>query len=249
MARFFTLSLLALALTACGHELENGAPTSDAPANEARDLVPAANNGADASDDDASDDDAADDSDDDAADDDSDDAADEGSDDAADDAPPEPAGPPPADAGQSCSEWTDCGPWYVNENSGFDCEANACVCNAAGTYDEACAAINGVWSDEDCFCYVGASPMPSEDADEWEPSDDDEYEYDDADEDPRANRVCWWRWRDRCEADVYVDTSSYEYECNGDECDYVYRESGYWESGHCSGYWIRRCDDGTERRY
>jgi hypothetical protein len=30
---------------------------------------------------------------------------------------------------------------------------------------------------------------------------------------------------------------------------YEYRAGGDWESGECNGYWIRRCDDGTEKRY
>ncbi len=163
----------------------------------------------------------------------------------------EPPGPAPAQAGQACQEWTDCGPWYQNDNSGFDCVQGTCICNADGNWDDACASIGGVWSDEDCFCFVGASSMPTEDADTWLADDeDDDFYDDDGAEDPRANRQCWWRWKERCEPDRWVDTSDYEYVCDsGGDCDWEYDPSGYWESGDCSGYWIRRCDDGTEKRY
>jgi hypothetical protein len=260
MVRTFVLALFAVALAACGHALETDGASAPPPAeNQPRDLQAAGDGGASASNDDAagSDDDAAgsDDagSDDDAAG--SDDAAD---DDAADDSGPDDvgdAGPPPAAAGQSCTEWSDCGPWYADPNSGFDCAANACVCNADGNWDDACASIGGVWSDADCFCYVGAAPMPSEDADDWVADDeDDAYDdgsddsYDDGSDDPRANRTCWWRWRETCDPDVWVE-EGYVYECNGDECGYEWSNDGYWEPGDCDGYWLRRCDDGTEKRY
>jgi hypothetical protein len=157
---------------------------------------------------------------------------------------PAPPGPPPAEAGQVCVEWTECGPWFVNDNSGFDCVAGTCVCNSAGNWDDECARIGGVWSDEECFCFVGASSMPAEDPDTW--TADDEA----ANDDPRADRQCWWKWKETCEPDRWVDTSDYEWVCDsGGDCSWEYDESGYWESGDCDGYWIRRCDDGTEKRY
>lgn len=164
--------------------------------------------------------------------------------------PTEPPGPPPAEAQAACTVWQDCGPWYADRNNGFDCDDGVCACDVDNTYDQACADLGGVWSAEDCFCYVGAAPMPSEDPNTWTDDDEsyDDSSYDD-NGDPRADRVCWWRWRETCDADRWVDTSSYDYECNGDDCGYEYNESGYWESGDCSGYWIRRCDDGSEKRY
>jgi hypothetical protein len=151
-------------------------------------------------------------------------------------------GPPPASAGQACVEWTDCGPRFANPNSGFDCIDEVCTCNAEGNWDDACASIGGVWSDEECFCFVSASPAPSEDADTWTA--------DDEDEDSAADRQCWWVWKETCEPDTWVDTSEYEWVCRGsDDCGYEYRAGGYWESGECDGYWIRRCDDGSEKRY
>ncbi len=233
MARSFVLVVLAMTVGACANDLSSGEPASAAPSNQPRDLHAAAARDDAAANDDAANDDAANDA-----------------DDVVDDVPPAPAGPPPADAGQSCTEWTECGPWYVNDNSGFDCVSGSCVCNADDTYDEACAALNGVWSDADCFCYVGAAPMPDEDADEWVADDEDDAYDDGSNDDPRANRTCWWRWKETCEPDRWVDTGGYEYVCDGSgECDYEYEEDGYWESGDCNGYWIRRCDDGTEKRF
>ena len=155
-----------------------------------------------------------------------------------------PPGPPPALAGQSCQEWSDCGPNFANLNSGFDCAQGVCACNVNGNWDDACSQIGGIWSEEECFCIMGATPRPpfsasSYVADDEEPSDDDE-------------RICWWTWRESCEPDTWVD-AGYEWVCNGpgnDDCGYEYdANGGYWESGDCSGYWLRRCDDGTQKRY
>ena len=138
---------------------------------------------------------------------------------------------PPASSEQVCQAWTECGPHFADPNSGFDCVAGACVCNSEGNWDEACAGIGGVWAADACFCYVGAAPLPSEDADD----DDDD------------NVSCWWVWKETCEPDEWVETSDYDWVCSSsDDCGWEYVEDGYWESGSCDGFWIKRCDDGTE---
>jgi hypothetical protein len=173
--------------------------------------------------------------------DDGDAAGDPGADGPGPDDTPAPPGPPPADAGQACAEWTDCGPRFADPNSGFDCVNETCTCNADGNWDDACAGIGGFWSDEECFCFVSTQPAPREDADDWTADDE---------RDPVADRQCWWVWKERCEPDRWVDTSEYVWVCRtDDDCGYRYRAGGYWESGECDGYWIRRCDDGTEKRY
>lgn len=246
MARLLAFGFVALALSACGNDLDTASPSAT-PQNQPRDLVELGD--VPATDDDANDGaDNNDDNDDNDGSDGSDGTDDAGSDDDVDGDDVTAPGPPPAEAGQSCSQWTDCGPNYADPNSGFDCEQNSCVCNSAGNWDDACAQIGGVWSDEECFCFVGAAPMPPVDADEW--TADDEDQFDDDDSDPRADRTCWWKWRESCEPDRWVDTGGYEYVCDsGGDCSYEYEDDGYWESGDCSGYWLRRCDDGTEKRF
>lgn len=146
-------------------------------------------------------------------------------------------GPPPADAGQQCVEWTDCAPHYDNLNSGFDCSQNTCICDAIGQWAVACANIGGWWSDAECFCFTNTdSAMPSE---EPEPPDE-------AEEDV----TCWWTWRIRsCEPDEWVDTSYYERVCDDHGCWNEYVEDGYWVDGRCTGRWIKRCTDGNEYWY
>ncbi len=157
-----------------------------------------------------------------------------------------PPGPPPSEAAQSCQQWSDCGPNYANPNSGFDCASGTCACNVDGNWDDACAGIGGVWSDAECFCFVGASPQPTISASAWVADDEDPADYDD------DERTCWWTWRETCEPDTWVD-GGYEWVCNGpssDDCGYEHDDNGgYWESGACSGYWLRRCDDGSQKRY
>jgi hypothetical protein len=240
------LLLVVLVGAGCGHELDvDGRENLDRlPVPAERASLPRPEEAADAGAVDADEDDAADDEGGASADVDAD-VRDDGDDDgedapAADEAPPAP-GPPPAEAGQACVEWTDCGPRFANPNSGFDCVDAVCTCNAEGNWDDACAGIGGVWSDEECFCFVSASPAPAEDADTWTADDED---------DPATDRQCWWVWKETCEPDTWVDTSEYEWVCrSSDDCGYEYRPGGYWESGECDGYWIRRCDDGSEKRY
>ena len=243
MARIFALGLVVAGLFACANDLAPGGPAAGGSSNQPRDLRPAGENDAPATDDDAAP------------------ADDAGGDD--DDAPAPPAdepatpeapaeetpvapGPPPADAGQSCQEWSDCGPHYADLNSGFDCAQGTCACNVDGNWDDACSQIGGVWSPEDCFCFVGAAPRPAANANDWVASDEDPADYEE------SERSCWWTWRETCEPDTWVD-GGYEWVCNGpssDDCGYEHDENGgYWESGDCDGYWLRRCDDGTQKRY
>ena len=117
------------------------------------------------------------------------------------------------------------------------------ACNVDGNWDDACSQIGGVWSEEECFCFVGAAPRPTINANNYV-ADDEEF--------VEAERVCWWSWRETCEPDTWVD-AGYEWVCNGpssDDCGYEHDDNGgYWESGDCSGYWLRRCDDGSQKRY
>ncbi|MDP2344317.1 MAG: hypothetical protein Q8O67_25385 [Deltaproteobacteria bacterium] len=243
MVRFFVLGSVAVGLLACANDLAPTGGSSTTSNNQPRDLQPA--------DDDGNDDGSA--------------PAPTGDDDEApagdDDVPPAPAddaaeeplppGPPPSEAGQSCQEWSDCGPNYANPNSGFDCAHSAssggeCVCNVDGNWDDACASIGGQWSEEECFCFMGADPRPTANANDWVADDEDADDYEE------DERQCWWTWRETCEPDTWVD-GGYEWVCNGpssDDCGYEHDDNGgYWESGDCSGYWLRRCDDGSQKRY
>jgi hypothetical protein len=142
----------------------------------------------------------------------------------------------PADAQQSCTEWTDCGPHYTDPNSGFDCVSGTCTCDDTGQWATACADIGGSWSSWDCFCFVGTSPMPTAQA---VPPQDAVGDDDDV--------VCWWRWKDLgCDADRWVDRSYYEEQCDPYGCWQEYVEDGYYEDGECYGRWVRRCSNGYE---
>jgi hypothetical protein len=142
--------------------------------------------------------------------------------------------PPPAAQEQSCQSWQDCGPHFGDLNSGFDCEVGQCACNVAGTYDDECASIGGLWSDEECFCFVTQS-RPPEPANDASAADDEPY--------------CWWRWYEECQPDEWVDTSYYRRVCDDTGCYDRYVQRGYWESGACDDVWVKRCDDGTRREY
>ena len=139
---------------------------------------------------------------------------------------------PPAELEQACSVWQDCGPNFGDRNSGFDCQDGQCACNVAGDYDEACAAIGGLWSDAQCFCFVTSSRPPEEaDPDETDPV------------------TCWWDYYRDCEADEWVDTSYYRNECDDGGCRRVYVRRGYWREGHCDDVWVRECSDGTRQTF
>lgn len=172
-----------------------------------------------------------------------DDAADDqGSDDAADgQGADEPGGDdddasggllPPAELEQACTVWQDCGPHFGDRNSGFDCHDGQCACNVDGDYDDACAAIGGLWSDAQCFCFVTSSRPPE-----------------DADPDETDQVTCWWDYYRDCEADEWVDTSYYRNECDDDGCRRVYVRRGYWREGHCDDVWVRECSDGTRQTF
>jgi hypothetical protein len=157
---------------------------------------------------------------------------------AADDAPAagDPGSvPPPAEQAQSCQAWQDCGPHFGDLNSGFDCDGGQCACNVAGTYDDDCAAIGGLWSDEECFCFVTQSRPP-------EPANDASGNDDDA-------PWCWWRWHEECEPDEWVDTSYYRRECDSSGCYNRYISRGYWVDGYCNDVWTKSCDDGSRQVY
>jgi hypothetical protein len=147
-------------------------------------------------------------------------------------------GPPPSDAGQSCSEWTDCGPHFEDPNSGFDCVNNSCTCDDTGQWAAACADIGGSWSSFECFCFTNTdTAMPAAAPETPEQAEEDV--------------VCWWSWRLRyCDPDEWVDTSYYEYVCDSeDDCYNEYVEDGYYIDGQCYGRWIKRCTDGNEYWY
>ena len=145
----------------------------------------------------------------------------------------------PASAAQSCVEWTDCGPHFANTNSGFDCVEGTCICDDSGQWADACANIDGYWSPEECFCYVGTTPPPNEAA--VLPQSVSQGG------DNAEDVICWWRWKDLgCDADRWVDRSYYERVCDSDTCWNEYVEDGYYEDGDCHGRWIKRCSDGYE---
>jgi hypothetical protein len=145
--------------------------------------------------------------------------------------------PLPASAAQSCVEWTDCGPHFAAANSGFDCVNGTCACDDTGQWAVACAGIGGYWGAEECFCYVGTSPPPSENA--VLPQ---SVATDDTDD-----IVCWWRWKDLgCDPDRWVDRSYYERVCDAHGCWNEYVQDGYYEDGDCHGRWITRCSNGYE---
>lgn len=152
------------------------------------------------------------------------------------DLPPEAPGasPPPAETSQTCTVWQDCAPHFGDRNSGFDCDNGQCACNVADGYDEACAEIGGFWSDDECFCFVTQSRPP-------EPANDDE--------DDEDAPYCWWRWREECDADEWVDTSYSERVCTNGTCRNVWRNDGYWAEGACTEVWTKRCDDGSQYVY
>jgi hypothetical protein len=146
-------------------------------------------------------------------------------------------GPAPAYAAQSCTEWTDCGPHFADENSGFDCVSGTCTCDDTGQWAQACADIGGSWSSWECFCFTNTdTAMPTAAPETPEQADDDV--------------TCWWSWRLRyCDPDEWVDTSYYDHVCDGDECYDEYVERGYYVDGQCYGRWIKRCTDGNEYWY
>ncbi|HEY1100493.1 MAG TPA: hypothetical protein VGF99_16250 [Myxococcota bacterium] len=145
--------------------------------------------------------------------------------------------PPPAESTQSCTVWQDCGPNFGDLNSGFDCDSGQCACNAVGHHDDDCAAIGGFWSEQECFCFVTSSRPP-------EPASSGSY--DDRDDD---TPYCWWRYREECDRDRWVDTSYYERVCTNGECRNVWRSDGHWEDGDCTDVWTKRCDDGSQYVY
>jgi hypothetical protein len=146
----------------------------------------------------------------------------------------------PADAQQSCTEWTDCGPHFADPNSGFDCVSGTCTCDDSGQWATACSDIGGSWSAWDCFCFVGTSPMPTAQA--VPPQDAINGNGDDEDD-----VVCWWRWKDLgCDPDRWIDTSYYERVCDSHGCDDEYVDDGYYVDGECYGRWVKRCSNGYE---
>lgn len=146
-------------------------------------------------------------------------------------------GPPPSQAGQSCTEWTDCGPHYGDLNSGFDCVATVCSCDATGQWAQVCANVGGSWSGFECFCFTNTSTAMPTAAPERP---------DQAAEDVE----CWWSWRHSyCDPDRWVDRSYYERVCDSRGCWNEYVEDGHWEDGQCYGRWIKRCTDGNEYWY
>jgi len=144
--------------------------------------------------------------------------------------------PPPAEQAQSCQAWQDCGPHFGDLNSGFDCDGGQCACNVAGTWDDDCAAIGGLWSDEECFCFVTQS-RPPEPANDASTTNDDDAPW------------CWWRWHEECEPDEWVDTSYYRRECDSSGCYNRYISRGHWVDGYCNDVWTKTCDDGSRQVY
>jgi hypothetical protein len=142
--------------------------------------------------------------------------------------------PPPAEQSQTCQAWQDCGPHFGDLNSGFDCDGGQCACNVAGTYDDDCAAIGGLWSEEECFCFVTQS-RPPEPANDAGNNDDAPW--------------CWWRWHEECEPDEWVDTSYYRRECDSSGCYNRYISRGHWVDGYCNDVWTKTCDDGSRQVY
>ena len=69
------------------------------------------------------------------------------------------------------------------------------------------------------------------------------------DDDDEDAPYCWWRWREECDADEWVDTSYYERVCTNGTCRNVWRNDGYWADGACTEVWTRRCDDGSQYVY
>ena len=147
------------------------------------------------------------------------------------------AGPAPADAAQSCAEWTDCAPHLDDPNSGFDCVNNACTCDDTGRFAQSCADLGGSWSSFECFCFTHTETMMPTAAPETPAQAADDVQ-------------CWWSWRERsCDADQWVDTSYYDHWCDAYGCYDDYVEDGYYEDGQCYGRWIKRCTDGNEYWY
>lgn len=146
-------------------------------------------------------------------------------------------GPAPAEAGQSCSEWTECGPHYEDPNSGFDCVDQHCTCDDTGQWAQGCAELGGSWSSFECFCFTNTDTMMPTAAPETP-------------EQAEEDVVCWWTWRLRyCDPDRWVDTSYYDHWCDAYDCYDDYVEDGYYEDGQCYGRWIKRCTDGNEYWY
>src|SRR5690606_7450713 len=109
--------------------------------------------------------------------------------------------------------------------SGYECVAQQCSCDPAGTYQNNCASQGGYWIAQECYCAfsdVGPPHQPPE-------------------------PDCWWHLVEPpCDPDRWVDTSHYETECytiNGEyTCESVWVTSGYWEPGACPApYWDQRC--------
>lgn len=146
-------------------------------------------------------------------------------------------GPAPADAGQACAEWTECGPHLDDPNSGFDCEGGTCACDASGRWSQACAELGGSWSSFECFCFTNTTTMMPAAAPETPEQAADDVQ-------------CWWSWRESyCDPDEWVDTSYYERWCDAYDCYDEYVEDGYYVDGQCYGRWIKRCTDGNEYWY
>lgn len=129
------------------------------------------------------------------------------------------------DEGQSCQVWQECGPLYDDQNSGYDCVDNTCVCDATGQWSTICSQNGGYFIQQECLCVFSGEPPPT-----------------------TATDGCYWSWyQGPCDADRWVDTSHYEDVCGYNandqwECHSEWVESGYWEAGDCpSGYWQELC--------
>jgi len=141
------------------------------------------------------------------------------------DIPPSPY-PPPPNEGDACYQWSDCGPYGADQNSGYECINNACTCDPGGHWSDTCTAAGGFWVYTDCLCTFAETPPPTE----------------------YAGDGCYWHWEEGvCDPDRWVDTSHYEDDCYYDSnndlrCDSVWVTSGYYEDGACpSPYWDKRC--------
>jgi hypothetical protein len=149
-------------------------------------------------------------------------------------------GPPPSQAAQSCTIWSDCGPYTDNNNSGFDCINGSCQCDATGQWSAECGNQGGTWSPEDCFCFFTSEPRPTSVA--TPPSSD-------------PTTQCWWRWKQTSCAPTWVDTSHDDWVCDGpgynDNCHYKTVYDGYYDNSACAkaGRWIKRCSNGNEYWY
>lgn len=61
----------------------------------------------------------------------------------------EPEPPPPP---QACTQWQDCGPYFGDQNSGYECVSGTCTCDPTAEYAANCSALGGGWNAGDCYC-------------------------------------------------------------------------------------------------